>query len=230
MSNDFAMFAGDNRTIKITVRNAQDAIVNITGATIDWKAATVPFSTPILEKAGQIIDGPAGRFDVSLLPVDTALLMGNLFHWAVITEAGNKVSTMYLGVIAISPASDLVTAEMVIARFPEFANVPLATIQMIIAEAVARVGPTWVTQDRTPAVLYLVAHLIASQGAGGSSAGGGGVAVTGALKRRKVGDVEVEFAGQGQVGSGALDDYKTTSYGRQFLRYMRLSFPAVAVV
>ncbi len=233
MSNDFSMFAGDDRTLKVAVTNQQGAVVNLTGASIAWKAADRPFGVPTLEKAGVIIDGPAGRFDVALAPVDTALLLGALFHWAIITEVGGQKSTIYLGMISISPASDLVTVEMVKARFPEMGNVPDSVIQLVISEALPQVGESWIERDRQPAMLYLVAHMLAMQGYPASASGAAGSgATTGPMKRHKVGDVEVEFAGVATGGgiSGSNGFFNATAYGQQFALYMRRNFPAVAVV
>lgn len=117
-------------------------------------------------------------------------------------------------------------------RFPEFVSVADPTAQAVLDEAVGEVGESWLERDRTPGVLHLTAHLLAVSGPGASGAGGGGAAVTGAIKRRKVGDVETEFAGVGGGTStgGALDTYRTTAYGVRFLSLMRRNFPAVAVV
>lgn len=119
-------------------------------------------------------------------------------------------------------------------RYPAFEAVADATIDAVLEEATAEVGETWIERTRSPAIMALTAHLLAAQGIGtGASAGGGGVAVSGAIKRRKVGDVEVEFAGVtsgGSGGSGALAQYRTTLYGQMYLEYMRKNFPAVAVV
>lgn len=230
MSNDFSMIAGDNRTIQVVVRDQSGAVVSIAGATIVWKAALVPFGEALLPKPGAIVDGPAGRFDVTLAPTDTAALKGNLFHWAVITEASAKVSTVYLGVIAISPASDLLTVEMVKARFPEFGAVSASVIQMIIAEAVPQVGDTWIARDRQPAVLYLVAHLLAMEGEPGRSAGATNGATAGPVKRRKVGDVETEFAGFSGGGGDLATGYGASAYGQRYIELLRKNFPAVAVV
>lgn len=114
-------------------------------------------------------------------------------------------------------------------RFPVFTGIADATVQMILDEATVEVGPTWIEAYRTPGVLYLAAHLLASQGLG-YSAGSGGAAVTGAIKRRKVGDVETEFAGAAAGGSGDASNYSSTVYGQQYLRLLRKNFPAVAVV
>lgn len=116
-------------------------------------------------------------------------------------------------------------------RFPQFATVPDATVQAILDEAIPQVGDTWLERDRTPGVLHLTAHLMASQGIG-VAAPGGGSAVTGAVKRRKVGDVEVEFAGTpGSAGAtGLAAYYMSTTYGAEFYRLMRKNFSGIAVV
>lgn len=116
-------------------------------------------------------------------------------------------------------------------RFPEFTAVSDTLLDLILAEAQAQVGETWYERDRNPATLYLAAHMLALEGEPGRSAGGTSGGVSGPVKRRKVGDVETEFAGFGVSSGGASTDagYEMTAYGRQFLRLLRLNFPAVAV-
>lgn len=121
------------------------------------------------------------------------------------------------------------------ARFPIFANVDETTLQLILNEAIAEVGVEWIEQDRAPAALYLSAHLLAGEGlAGATGTGGGGAAITGAVKKRKVGDVEVEFAGVASTGGGSggwgASPYDSTIYGQRYLLLLRRNFPAVAVV
>lgn len=117
-------------------------------------------------------------------------------------------------------------------RFPEFAPVGDALVNVILAEAIPRVGDTWLERDRATAILYLTAHLLASEGEPARSAGGGvGGSTSGAVKRMKVGDVEVEYAGLGSgSGSGTTSEYASTVYGRRFLQLMRLNFPGVVAV
>lgn len=110
-------------------------------------------------------------------------------------------------------------------RFPEFDAVPEPTLQAILDEAIAQVGDTWVETDRTPAIQYLAAHMLSQQGLG---LGGSGSSARGPIKRRKVGDVETEFAGSG-VTAGSRGGYGTTVYGQGYLRILRRNFPAVAV-
>lgn len=126
------------------------------------------------------------------------------------------------------------------ARFPFFSEVPEATVQLVLDEAIGLTGDTWIERDRSPATLYLTAHLLAVEGwggpGGGGGTGGGGAAVTGSPKKRKVGDVEVEFGSlsNGTSGDGnstdVLAQYARTSYGQRYLQYLRNNFPAVMVV
>lgn len=120
------------------------------------------------------------------------------------------------------------------ARFPNFSEVDNAYIQLLLDDAILRFGDGWYERDRALAQMLWVAHVLASEGLGdGAGGGSGGGATTGPVKRRKVGDVEVEFAGMSasSSGGGALGDYLGgTMYGRQLLLLMRLNFPAITVV
>jgi hypothetical protein len=125
------------------------------------------------------------------------------------------------------------TAADLKARFPEFSAVSDTLIDLLLAEAGAQVGETWVERDRKPATLYLAAHLLTMEGEPGRTVSGanGATAATGPMKRRKVGDVETEFAGAGLGGSsGSAAGYDQTIYGQHFARLLRMNFPGVAVV
>lgn len=116
------------------------------------------------------------------------------------------------------------------ARFPEFTPVSNTLIDLILAEATAQVGETWLERDRKPATLYLAAHLLAMEGEPERSQTGQGNAATGPVRRSKVGDVETEFAGSEAGAGDGASSYSSTGYGRRFLDLMRRNFPAVAVV
>lgn len=124
------------------------------------------------------------------------------------------------------------TAADLKARFPEFAAVSDTLINLILEEASAQVGETWLERDRKPATLYLAAHLLTMEGEPGRSATGQSGAATGPVRRRKVGDVEVEFAGAVSVSAtgDTRSAYDLSAYGRQFMVLLRKNFPAVAVV
>lgn len=124
------------------------------------------------------------------------------------------------------------TAADVKARFPEFVPVSDALINLLLEEAIPQVGETWVERDRKPATLYLVAHMLAMEGEPGRTNTGNGIGSSGPMRRRKVGDTEVEFAAYGGNlrGGTTATGFAATSYGQQYLRLMRLNFPAIGVV
>jgi len=113
------------------------------------------------------------------------------------------------------------------ARFPVFDAVADPTVETILVEAERGTNDSWTAADRTPATLYLAAHLLASEGFGGTA---GSNALTGPVKRRKVGDVETEFAGAGQGASSSASPYSSTIYGQRYLELLRLNSSPVAVV
>lgn len=115
------------------------------------------------------------------------------------------------------------------ARFPEFVSVPDNLVGLILAEAIGQVGESWIERDRAPATLYLAAHMLAMEGEPARSKGATGGATSGPVKRRKVGDVETEFAGVSGGATGATG-YQASAYGVRYLDLLRKNFPAVAVV
>lgn len=117
------------------------------------------------------------------------------------------------------------------ARYPEFAPVSDDLVTLVLQEAIAQVGDTWVEKDRARAQMLLAAHTLTMEGEPGRTTTGQGSAGTGPIKRDKVGDVETEFAmPSASNGSSGLSGYMLTSYGKDFLDLMRRNFPAVAVV
>lgn len=117
------------------------------------------------------------------------------------------------------------------ARYPEFAPVSDALIQLMLNEAFDEVGDTWLERDRARAQMLLVAHRLTLEGEPDRTTSGSGSAGIGAIKRDKVGDSETEFFGvSGSDGSGSAYGYSLTAYGREFLALLRKNFPAVAVV
>lgn len=119
------------------------------------------------------------------------------------------------------------TAAELQARYPEFAAVGTALVEAVIADAAAYVDDTWREGDRSPAILALAAHMLASEGQGT----GGGSAVSGPVTSVQVGDVSTTFGGAGTSGGMSdLSGLGATAYGVAFLRLRRRNFPAVAVV
>ncbi len=116
-------------------------------------------------------------------------------------------------------------------RFPEFAAVSVDLIQLVLQEAFDEVGDTWLERDRARAQMLLTAHKLTMEGEPGRSVSGQGSAGTGAVRRRKVGDVEVEFATPGSVVGGfAATGYTATVYGQEYLALLKKNFPSPMVV
>lgn len=107
MMADFAMYAGDSKTLRVTVFTDTGLPADITGADIRWQMASHVGGTPQVSKAVgtgiTIVDGAAGRFDVSLAPLDTLELKGCWYHEAEIVNVGT-VSTVLVGSATITPA------------------------------------------------------------------------------------------------------------------------------
>ena len=123
------------------------------------------------------------------------------------------------------------TAATFKARYAEFAPVSDVLVGLVLVEAIDQVGTDWLERDRARAQMLLAAHTLTMEGEPGRTTTGASSAGTGAVKRRKVGDVEVEFAGNGGSAAGsASGGYSSTTYGQQYLALMRINFPSVLAV
>jgi hypothetical protein len=105
---DFIMFAGDTKILEVTVKDTAGAAVDITGTVIRWQLAkSVRALVPLIEKSVgdglEIVDGPTGRFDVTVDPDNTLELKGNYYHEAEVDDGG-IISTVMTGKATITPA------------------------------------------------------------------------------------------------------------------------------
>ena|ERR1044072_1931081 len=117
------------------------------------------------------------------------------------------------------------------ARYPEFVPVSDTLVGLVLSEAYSEVGETWEDIDRARAQMLLTAHKLAMEGEPRRTTTGASVGISGPLIRRRVGDVETEFAApatSAAIGSAAW--YQATGYGKQYYMLMRKNFPAVAAV
>jgi len=122
-------------------------------------------------------------------------------------------------------AYDPVTVEMFRARFPIFAEAPNPQVELILAEASARVGTTWKDTDYQPAILYLTAHLLATDASQAGDAVGVGSSA-GGIASESFGGMSISYLGGGpNTNWGAVRAfYETTEYGRRFYRIMKNNF------
>lgn len=105
---DITMFAGDTKTLQVTVKDENGDAVDLTGASIRWQASRSVNKRPAdLEKSVgdgiTITDATAGRFDVTLDSADTEDLRGDFYHEAEVIDASGNVSTVFTGTLTIEP-------------------------------------------------------------------------------------------------------------------------------
>lgn len=102
-NQDFTIFRGDTKTLTYTIKDANDAIVDLTGGTAKWEAArSVNSATKDIQKStssGIAIMAPtSGILVVTIDPADTASLgVGGYYHELEFTDASGRVSTVATG-------------------------------------------------------------------------------------------------------------------------------------
>lgn len=107
MITNFTMTAGDYKTLVVTIKDAEGAAVNISGATILWqagrsfgKASTISKST---SSGISITDGANGQYTVTLDASDTDSMSGTYYHESEMTLNGVK-TTVLTGTMKVHPA------------------------------------------------------------------------------------------------------------------------------
>lgn len=114
----------------------------------------------------------------------------------------------------------LPTVAQLKARHPAFASVSDSYIDAVISDASGFIGESeWLERDYQPAIMALACHMMATEGALGGRAD-----TSGALTSDKLGDAAQTYA----TITGGSTDFTTTSFGRQYLRLLRVNIPAVA--
>lgn len=120
------------------------------------------------------------------------------------------------------------------AKFPTFAGVGDATVNAAIQEASASVDQSWIEADYQPAILYLAAHILVTDGALYAELGAiAGIIAAGLVSQAKVGDAQVSLAGAGGSSGIALEartGLSETPFGRRYLELLRRNQAAVALV
>jgi hypothetical protein len=124
-----------------------------------------------------------------------------------------------------------VTSADFIARFPIFADVDTAIIDALLAEAGRSVDDSWLSQtDYTAGIMYLTAHLVATDNSGeGEStvvgAGAGGIA------SESFGGMSISYdKGASANDAAAKSQWGSTEYGRRFYRLLKLNKPAIVSI
>lgn len=92
-TQDFSMKAGDTKLVYVTVRNPNtQAVVDITGATLSWKAYRSQGRTAVLSLTPTISDATGGVFLITITAgSNTSSLKGDYVHEWKITFADGTI-------------------------------------------------------------------------------------------------------------------------------------------
>jgi hypothetical protein len=117
-------------------------------------------------------------------------------------------------------AYDLPTVADLIARYPAFAAVAEATINIHLADAATSVDTSWIEADYAPAITALAAHNMALLGIGahGETAGYARAGVT----RIRSGNFDASFS-EGAVAKASGGEFNATPYGRTYRTLLQRS-------
>jgi hypothetical protein len=117
------------------------------------------------------------------------------------------------------------------ARFPAFASVSDAVVNVVLAEAALQVDETWVSVgDFTLGINLLTAHILTLDGHGTGAEAEAAAAGTLGFKTMKSGNLTLERFSASESGSVSGDALSQTSYGKRFIDLRRRNVPAVMVV
>ena len=101
IASNFEMSSGDSKLLTITTLDQDDAVVDITGASISMVIAKRVNTTALVTKAGTIINAVGGVFTIDLLPADTDALSGVYYFEMQLTDASGRISTVVYGSLTI---------------------------------------------------------------------------------------------------------------------------------
>lgn len=107
-------------------------------------------------------------------------------------------------------------------RFPEFALVEDARIQLFLDDSETEIDlETWGDYyDR--GISYLTAHLLTL---GTMTEGGASGGPLGSIIKKKVGEIEICYSDSHPIGSYYYGYFKNTAYGMEYIRLYDLVYP-----
>ena len=108
------------------------------------------------------------------------------------------------------------TAISIKTRFPEFADVEDPVVEFAIEEARAEIGTNWTTGYNL-AIVYLVAHYVASAVAARARGDGGDIA------SESIGRFSISYAKNANADA-VHGDKSSTSYGRRYVELLGRNF------
>src|SRR3990167_5713629 len=109
ITQNLGTVAGDSHTLTVTVKDRDNDAVDITSASITWKAARTIHKTAVLTKTTSnggigITNGAGGVFTITISAGDTSGFTGDYYHEVQVTFADGTVSTVLSGTMTVIPA------------------------------------------------------------------------------------------------------------------------------
>lgn len=117
-----------------------------------------------------------------------------------------------------------------IARFPTFATVAEATVQVILDESAAFLSTSSWGKWYPQGVMYDTAHNLSIEQVLGSSINGGQQAAAGPITSSSGAGISASFESPVYAGASASDSwYMKTAYGQRFLRLRNTVIPSAVL-
>lgn len=116
-------------------------------------------------------------------------------------------------------------------RFPIFEDKDDGLVTSIIEEASASVDETWLEADYKTAIMYLAAHLIATENSDEGDSVEVGGAGAGAIASESFGPISVSYRdAEASASVKKAGIYGSTIYGQRFATLLRRNKPAIFAV
>jgi hypothetical protein len=116
------------------------------------------------------------------------------------------------------------------ARFPVFEDAEDPLIEALLAEAAGQIDTSWREVDYQPAIMYLAAHLLATD----NSAEGEEVEVggsTGGIASESWGSMSVSYDTSAKSATAASSsEWGSTEYGRRFYSLLKKNKPGIVAI
>lgn len=101
MAATITRYRGDTVADKVTVTDANGAVVNITGytflLTVNKEAAPTGTSNQLFQVAGTITDAPNGKVEFSPTSLQSDQTPGKYYYDVQMTDAASKIQTILYG-------------------------------------------------------------------------------------------------------------------------------------
>lgn len=106
MAQDFEMYAGDTKSIRVTITDSGGDAVNLSGSTLRYVICRTADGTPIIDKSTD--DDITVSSNVATIPLpaaETEALVGGYYHELELTDTLGTVSTLFVGSVYVRPSA-----------------------------------------------------------------------------------------------------------------------------